>query len=271
MMNTKNIVLRNWRFLYCFLIVLFVESKLYAQIIYTDIIPDATPNASYSLDLNNDSIVDFLIQFGGSSGMIGVMCYPQNYNAYSGDFVGGIYSPWALSAADAICDSSATWYDSNYPGTMGLGASIGFWPGATDKYLALKLIAGTNTYYGWARFDFLAMSGSFTIKDYAYNSSPNDCIFAGQTITGFDELTNKNAFSIYPNPFISTTTIQTIGDFQNATVTIYDLLGKSLKQINNVSGMTVSLSRDDLPGGLYLLRLTEGNKIIAVEKLIIND
>ena len=40
----------------------FITNRLEAQIIYTDI-PDDTPNATYPLDLNNDNIVDFLIQF----------------------------------------------------------------------------------------------------------------------------------------------------------------------------------------------------------------
>ncbi|MEI7580063.1 MAG: hypothetical protein WCJ58_08615, partial [bacterium] len=147
-MKTKIIFLKKVTSLCCLLILFFFNSRLYSQIIYTDI-PDATPNATYPLDLNNDSIVDFMIQFGGSAGTVGVMCYPQNNNAYSGDFVSGEHLPWALSTSNTICDSLATWYDSSNIGTMGLGASIGYWPGATDKYLALKLIVGPNTYYGW--------------------------------------------------------------------------------------------------------------------------
>ncbi|MBL0136271.1 MAG: hypothetical protein IPP79_20990 [Chitinophagaceae bacterium] len=145
----------------CCLLILFVfNSRLYSQIIYTDI-PDATPNATYPLDLNNDSIVDFLIQFDSIDK---VMCKPQNNNAYSGNFVGGVHLPWALSADISICDTMATWYDSNNPGTMAWGTSIGYWVGETNKYLALKLIVGTNTYYGWARFDVTTTSTSFTIR-----------------------------------------------------------------------------------------------------------
>jgi hypothetical protein len=39
--------------------------------------------------------------------------------------------------------------------------------------------------------------------------------------------------------------------------------------VKNISGQTVSLSRDNLPSGVYFIRLTEEKKIIAVEKLII--
>jgi hypothetical protein len=249
--------------------ILFIfNSRLYAQIIYTDIIPDATPNATYPIDLNNDTIVDFIIQFDMADK---IMCKPQNNNAYSGEFVGGLHLPWALSSSHNICDTLLTWYDSNNPGTMAWGTSTGNWLGATNKYLALKLIVGSNTYYGWARLDFLFISGSFTIKDYAYESTPNACIQSGQTALGINENTNKHIFSIFPNPTISSTTIQTFFNLKNATLTIYNSYGQTLKQVKNISGQTVSLSRDNLPGGLYFLRLTEENKIIAVEKLTITD
>ena len=149
--------------------------------------------------------------------------------------------------------------------------SIGYWPGATDKYLALKLIVGTNAYYGWARFDVVATSSTFTIKDYAYESTPNTCIQAGQSILAINENSSNNRFSIFPNPFISTTTIETTINLKNASLTLYNAYGQSLKQINNISGNTIALSRDHLPSGLYFMRLTEENKIIAEEQLLITD
>ena len=266
-MKTKIIFLKKVASL-SFLLILFVfNSRLYSQIIYTDI-PDATPNASYDLDLNNDFIIDFKIEFDMGDK---VMCKPQNNNAYSGDFVGGVYLPWAVSPSNNICHSLVTWYDSSNPGTMAWGTSIGHWVGETNKYLALKLIVGTNTYYGWARLDILPTSTSFTIKDYAYESTPNACIQSGQTISGINENTTKNIFSTFPNPFISSTTIQIIGNLKNATLTICNSNGQTVKQLKNISGQTFSLSRDNLPSGLYFIRLKEENKIIAVEKFIITD
>jgi hypothetical protein len=266
-MKTKTVFLKKVATVCCLMILFTFNSRLYSQIIYTDI-PDATPNASYALDLNNDSIVDFIIQFE----MIDkLMCIPQNNNAYSGDFVGGEYLPWALSSSNSICDTLITWYDSGNPGTMAWGTSLGYWVGESNKYLALKLIVGTNTYYGWARLDLLATSTSFTIKDYAYESTPNACIQSGQTSLGLNENTTRNIFSIFPNPFNSSTTIQINGNLKNATLTICNSYGQTVKQINNIPGQTVSLSSDNLSNGLYFIRLTEENKIIAVDKLIITD
>lgn len=265
-MKRKIILLKKVTSL-CLFILFTFTSRLYSQIIYTDI-PDATPNSTYPLDLNNDAIDDFVIQMGALNK---VVCYPQNNNAYAGEFSNGTYLPWAMSQSDSICPSLVTWYGSNNPGTMALGTSIGHWVGQTDKYLALKLIVGTNTYYGWVRLDLLVTSSSFTIKDYAYQSTPNTCIKSGQTSLGINGNTTKNIFSIFPNPFIYSATIQTIGNFKNSTLTIYNSYGQAVKQVNNISGRTVSLSRGNLPSGLYFIRLTEENKIIAVEKLIITN
>jgi len=68
-LKTKNILHKRVTILSILLLLLFANSRLYSQIIYTDI-PDATPNATYSLDLNNDTVVDFIIYFGGSGSTI---------------------------------------------------------------------------------------------------------------------------------------------------------------------------------------------------------
>jgi hypothetical protein len=274
-MKTKITFLKKAASLCCLLIFLSFSSKYCAQIVYTDIVPDASISTSYPLDLNNDAIVDFYI----SIGQFAVKCSPQNSNAYAGDSIAGLsspwpFAPWALSPSDTICASLATWYDSNNSGAMvGLGISAGYWQGVTNKYLALKLIVGSNTYYGWARLDFIntTTTGTFTIKDYAYNSTPNACIQAGQNILGINKDISKHVFSTFPNPFISSTTIQTADPLREATLTICNSYGQVVKQVKNISGQTISLSRDHLPSGMYFAQLIEENKIIAVEKIIITD
>lgn len=250
----------------CFLILFIFSNRLNAQIIYTDI-PDATPNVTYPLDLNNDGIVDFLIQFEAA---FKAMCKPQNSNAYSGEFVGGEYLPWALSASSHICDTLATWYDANHPGTMASGTSIGHWLRKTDKYLALKLVVGTNTYYGWARLDFLFISGSFTVKDYAYQSTPNACIESGQTALGIHDNSKEPFYTIYSNPSNSSITLQTSGNFKQANLTICNSFGQTVRQVNDISGQHITISSDNLTSGMYFVQLKEENRIVAVEKLIIN-
>ena len=266
-METKIGQLKKGAFLCCLLVFFAYNSRLHAQVIYTDI-PDATPNVTYSLDLNNDAIIDFSIQF---EAIDKVMCKALNNNAYAGNLVGGIHLPWAIASSNNICNTLSTWYGATTLGTMAWGTSIGYWVGASDKYLALKLVVGANTYYGWARLTILPTSTSFTIKDYAYESMPNTCIQAGQITVGTYENTNKNTFSTFPNPFSTATTLQISDNLKNATLTICNTYGQTVKQINNISGQTVTLYRDNLPSGLYFMHLIAENKIIASDKLIITD
>lgn len=240
--------------------------KLNSQIIYTDIL-DATPNASYSLDLNNDTIVDFAIIFGMSSK---VMCFTQGKNAYLGNYQNSNYLARALSKSNSICDSLSTWYDSIKPGVMAWDTNIGYWVGAKDKYLALKLVKGSNTYFGWARFDVTENSGSFTLKDYAYESTPNKCIMAGKTNDlGVNENTNINIFSIYPNPFNSIAKIQFVDDLKSVELSLFNSLGQKIMHIENFTGNSISISREYLLNGVYYLHLNKGNEKIIVKKMII--
>ena len=80
-----------------------------------------------------------------------------------------------------------------------------------------------------------------------------------------------NGISIYPNPFSSATTLQTDNLLKNATLTAVNCFGQTIKQIKNISGQSITLQRDNLPSGLYFLRITEESKAIATKKLIITD
>jgi len=249
------------------LVLFFLSGKLDAQIIYTDI-PDATPNATYPLDLNNDNIVDFLIQFNLGDKL---MCKPQNDNAYSGYYFDNVYLPWANPTNTSICDTLTTWYDTINPGTMASGTNMGYWIGATDKYLALKLNVRNDSYYGWARLDVTASSTSFTIKDYAYQSTPNKCILSGQTSLGLDKKLTNKVISVFPNPCNSIATLKANVNFRNATITIQNIYGQIVKQLNKISNQTIYLSIDNIPSGLYFITVKENNKVLAVEKLVITD
>jgi len=81
----------------------------------------------------------------------------------------------------------------------------------------------------------------------------------------------KFSFDIFPNPFSSTTTLQTNNSFHNATLTVVNCFGQTVVQIKNISGQTVTLQRNDLPAGLYFVRLTEKNKQTVTKKIIIAD
>lgn len=90
-------------------------------------------------------------------------------------------------------------------------------------------------------------------------------------ITGISENKFSSAISVYPNPFSSETTLQTDKFFKDATLTVYSSFGQRVKQINNISGQSIILHRDNLSSGLYFIHLTQDNKTFSTDKLVITD
>ena len=190
-----------------------------SPIVYTDVKPDSViikmAPALYNLDLNNDGIIDF--QFSSTERICGdglvTAIIRQLYISIapaSGGIVTNNVIPNPLYLVTAF-DSSAViapgslWvstpqistpqfllYGASRPGyNVRCMGAYGYWLNVSDKYLGLKFIKGNSTYYGWARltstysatpgpYRYLTM-GQLILKDYAYNSSPNQPILAGQT------------------------------------------------------------------------------------------
>jgi N-acetylneuraminic acid mutarotase len=89
--------------------------------------------------------------------------------------------------------------------------------------------------------------------------------------TGMDETSTNFSVSVYPNPFSSSTTLQTDNPLHNATLTVYNLYGQTVKEIKNISGQTIIFHRDNLPSALYFVRLTQDGKTFSADKLVITD
>lgn len=79
----------------------------------------------------------------------------------------------------------------------------------------------------------------------------------------------ETGLSIFPNPFSIQATINCDVILRNATLTIYSIEGRMVKQMSGIFGQTIDIHREQLSNGLYLLWLTEGNEVIAADKIFI--
>jgi uncharacterized repeat protein (TIGR03803 family) len=122
-----------------------------------------------------------------------------------------------------------------------------------------SLISDGTFLYGMTSYG--GVNGVGLIFKTSANSLP-----AGVPVNKLD--TDVNAF---PNPCASHLIIQTKKNFVNATITLYNADSRQLKQIKNISGRTVTLFRDNLACGMYLLELMQEDKIIYRSKVIIVD
>jgi hypothetical protein len=76
-----------------------------------------------------------------------------------------------------------------------------------------------------------------------------------ETLTGMSE-TETGGFSIYPNPFSDRTTITFNNpNFKKHQLILMDLTGKVIRQIGDITGSRIELSRENLSPGVYLIEL----------------
>jgi hypothetical protein len=86
-------------------------------------------------------------------------------------------------------------------------------------------------------------------------------------IVSFDNSNSKS--TIYPNPFNTSATIHFSATQKNATLDVFDVCGKKIRTFENISGESFKIERDNLPEGIYFVRLVEDNKVVATEKFVI--
>jgi hypothetical protein len=131
----------------------------------------------------------------------------------------------------------------------------------------------TYTSAGWYNICVTAYTACGDSISYCLNDSINKIInVLNNNPVGLNQVINsKHHLNIYPNPFSVHTTLHTDNFFHNSTLTVYNLHGQAVVQVKNISGQTVVLLRDNLASGLYFVHLTEANKTIALDKLVITD
>jgi hypothetical protein len=197
--------------LFIFLISCISVIQVNAQIIYTDVIPDDTLSwpasvpwtVTYDLDINNDSFSDFTISdIYTGNGQCGIGGPPKRIataRILSNDpnFLYGcnyIY-PTALNFGDTI-NYNFDWQTTS--GTLfnirgGICIPIdttGYWRSLSDHYLPIRFSKNGNNYFGWLRMNLYQQNSPvlvspirIIIKEYAYNSTPNQIIIAGSRIS----------------------------------------------------------------------------------------
>jgi hypothetical protein len=138
-------------------------------------------------------------------------------------------------------------------------------PGGDVKCLVPGLVV--LTHYG-----FLSNSGNM-FTNCSFSVGPwFDCHLPEYSFAlGMPSLNTTGGFAVFPNPFSAQATLQADLVFENATIMITNCLGQTVKQLNNVSGHTIALSREGLLPGLYFIRLVQNNKTIPSVKFLIID
>ena len=260
-----------------------------AQIVYHDIVPDTTITAlyatyTYNLDLNGDGTTDFLIKAARPRGRYPespITSYtsitPQGSNTFISTTLNTVKK---LAFGDTISSNQA-WHNTTFQylkqwyqqfSIPPVTTNTGDWDNVVDGYVGLQLINGGQTYYGWVRMD-VSVSTSFasmTIKDYAYNSIPNQPIFAGETTiaTGIIENSFASSINLFPNPAENHLTITLGSNNKKVEVSVADITGKIIYSTTASETQLVEVNTKDFVEGIYFVQIQAAD-FIATKKLVV--
>ncbi|MBK8228055.1 MAG: fibronectin type III domain-containing protein [Flavobacteriales bacterium] len=201
------------------LILTLIATQAQAQIIYTDVIPDATytgTNDTCSLDVDNDGNIDFLIVQrtvnapcpGGPANCAATNTRPQSWVRITPQGTNAVVTAATFASQlpeGQLISPASAWNNTSHQVliTQGAPACIpfglvnppqwycraGLYTGAwldsasvaSPKFLGLRFESAGSTYYGWARLSIPSNGTSFTLKDYAYSSVAATGMLAGET------------------------------------------------------------------------------------------
>lgn len=246
------------------IVAFFANTILYAQISYTDI-PDSTLEAvgplweDEGIDFDNDGTFEistgdgvYLNLFDPTWTFETCQLWANGTPASGWDYVESI-------TADTTIDSNGNFI------TLGDGSMDGWGVGTLfplnqDAYIAVKIDWSGVIHYGWVRV--MWNGTNFIYKDYAYNTTPNEAINAGQQVLSIQDFTNTMEVSYYPNPTQDYININSKNNIKSAF--LINMVGKksSLLLYNNKASI------ENFPSGTYFLYVESSDHKKAIKKII---
>lgn len=245
---------------------LAIVGPLKAEIIYTDIVDAALPEdgSPFSINFDGTGAPEFELSVDGS-GKPKVIFVADHFfmtvSAAEWDVMKGLDAGTTIDAAGSWDSFGDAYIDPDWGMTP--------FPSGADTYLGAKFKIGANVHYGWVRV--LWDGGILTIKDFAYESTPNASIEAGDTGDGGGGgvgLSEKSVsrFHLYPNP---SNTVVNLSNVKGNKIELISLDGKVL-YTNSVTTESFTLDVSMFENGTYLVRILDENNNVMIEKLNID-
>jgi hypothetical protein len=247
---------------------LVTASGATAQVIYTDVDPDFEHlggNVGVGLDVDNDTNFDFAfysidttLTSGARIRTTLVAPYGTAGNAIAGEAPSGYNYALALNTNDLI-DNTLNWIASTNTMAYNVDSANPYnenWNGVTDKYLALQFNTGGSTYYGWARLDVDAIGDVWTLKDYAYNSTANGSINAGDMgAAGLAPGLSVEDLVYFINQPNNSVLVKVNGNLTNGAVNVIGTNGQVVSS-GAVSNDSFVVDMNGLASGVYMINVT---------------
>jgi hypothetical protein len=255
---------------------------------------DYSSNIYITGKFTNSTIVfghDTLTSNGGYE--IFIVKYDASGNVVWAKSAGGIYDDY--SSAIAVNVNSNTYISGSFESpNISFGSDTLINTGGKDifvtKYDALGNVVWTKNASGNLddnscsiavdENDNCYITGGFNSPNISFNSInlTNDTtdgsldMFIARigSATTYIKENNEIDIFVYPNPIEVHATLITESVLKNTHLIIQNIWGQSVKEIDELFGNSVYFNCDDLPSGLYCIRLMQDQKLIANKKIVIN-
>jgi len=235
------------------------------QVVLTDIddltfSPGDADGGQYNMDLNDDGTIDFTITIAEAAGGLSFVTRPSDadLNLNGGAFVGmpaGNYQyPQQLAEGDVI-DTSSPRTDAGVRGDLNFyGCAYDnseFCDTGNDAYLGLVFDFNGNSHFGWALMDYAtdAATGTFTIKAFAFDATPEAPITASLTLGVENEV--FNSFEHFMSNEVLT--LKAASAMEN--VVIYNINGQVVLN-KSLSSTTETVDLSAQATGVYIAKVT---------------
>jgi translation elongation factor P/translation initiation factor 5A len=84
------------------------------------------------------------------------------------------------------------------------------------------------------------------------------------------DIEKEESFQLSPNPATDFISIQTQNDLNSATIEILTIDGRTVQIMNTVRRNRIEIPTDQLPNGVYFLRVTDEEKFLKSERFVIS-
>lgn len=210
------------------------------------------------------------------------------------EYNGSLYAAGNFSVVNNIpADGIAVFDGSSWSsGSAGLApgtniSSLGIFKGelfASGTFGSVgKVIKWNSSTSSWIGFG--TMTGGDASVLYEYSGS----LIAGGFFTSLDGVTcngiaaypklspvgmsseKMEGDKLYPNPFSGETVFYSAGNLENSKVILYNITGEVLNEYTNIAGKELTISRNDLSAGIYLLKIFDSGGKTQIHRLVITD
>jgi alpha-tubulin suppressor-like RCC1 family protein len=199
------------------------------------------------------------VQVSSLTGVIAIAAGTYHSLALKND---GTVWAWGYNNYGQLGNGSNIFYSNVPVQVSSLTGVIAIAAMGSSHSLALK---NDGTVWAWGANGY----GQLGIGNYTDKNVPVQV--TGMCYVSVEEVTKENEFLIYPNPFSSTAILRSESPLHNATLKVYNSFGQVVKEMKNLSGETIEISRDNLPSGLYFIQITEEDKTLSAKKIAISE